>query len=696
MRAPAKQDVCDFANTPEHETAAMSGATDPRAGSAWRDTRISGLRQRVREETADAPVERFVTEIVESGATGPGLTETRYRSLFEHMNEGAAYCRVLYDDDRPVDFALLAVNGAFERLTGFAEAVGKKATELLPAIRESDPALFEICGRVAHTGAPARFEIYVNAIEQWLQVSAYSPEPEHFVAVFDVISERKRAEQKTRAIYDHLPGASFVWQRMEDRFALVDLNEAARGVVARDADDCTGRMPHELLPGLPHLCEDLARVCGERAPVRREVQCALPGSHDPRHLALTYWFLPDEMVVLYTEDITRQRQAEEQLKLIQRLEAVGRLAGGIAHDFNNLLSVIVGTADFALSNLREGEEFHDDMVAIRDAGQRAAVLTRQLLAFSRRQLLQPEVVNLNAIVYGMESLLRRSLGEDIELRVVFADELGKVKVDPGQIEQVIMNLAVNARDAMPTGGRLTIETANVELDENYAAAHVSVKPGSYVLLSVSDSGCGMDESTREHLFEPFFTTKGPGRGTGLGLSTVYGIVKQSGGSIWVYSEPGLGTTFRIYLPRERAGSPSTRPTERPARPVSGPATMLVVEDEAPVRGLAQRILSAAGYSILAASNGHEALSLCERHSGEVHLLFTDVVMPGMGGRELVERLLRKRPNVSVIYTSGYTDNAIVHHGTLDAGTDFLAKPFNASTLLGKVKEVLGRAARKTG
>jgi two-component system, cell cycle sensor histidine kinase and response regulator CckA len=650
----------------------------------------------VRDDSANTGTGGPVAEIIELGASQPGPSEARYRSLFEQMNEGAACCRVLYEANTPIDFAFLAVNRAFERMIGRGELEGRRLSDLFPTIRESDPVLFESCCRVAHTGAPERFEIYVHALEQWLRVSLFSPETEHFTAVFDLISERKHAEQKTRAIFDHLPGATFVWQRAEGTFTLVDLNEAARSAAARAADDCTGRMPHELLPGLPHVCEDLARVCSERASVRREVQCALPGTQGVRHLVLTYGFLPDEMVVLYTEDITLQRQAEDQLKLAQRLEAVGRLAGGIAHDFNNLLSVIVGTADFALSSLREGEEFHEDMVAIREAGQRAAVLTRQLLAFSRRQLLQPEVVNLNTIIYGMESLLRRSLGEDIQLSVLFADGLSKVKVDPGQIEQVIMNLAVNARDAMPQGGRLTIETSNVELDESYAATHVSVKPGSYVLMSVSDSGCGMDERTREHLFEPFFTTKESGRGTGLGLSTAYGIVKQSGGSIWVYSEPGLGTTFRIYFPRVSAGSPSMPATVRPATPISGPATILVVEDETAVRSVAQRILASAGYSVLTASSGHEALNLCERHTGEIHLLFTDVVMPGMGGRELVERIVRKRPNLAVIYTSGYTDNAIVHHGTLDPGTNFVGKPFNASALLGKVREVLGSRVQKTG
>jgi len=378
---------------------------------------------------------------------------------------------------------------------------------------------------------------------------------------------------------------------------------------------------------------------------------------------------------------------EEQLKLVQRLEAVGRLAGGVAHDFNNLLSVIISYAGFAADALRESDPVHADIVEIQNAGQRAAALTRQLLAFSRKQLLEPEVLSINKVVTGIEIMLRRLLGEDIDIEVHRADELGSVLADPGQIEQVIMNLAVNARDAMPQGGKLTIETINAELDEGYAEQHVAVKPGRFVMLSVTDTGSGMDAETRAHIFEPFFTTKEKGKGTGLGLSTVYGIVKQSGGNIWVYSEPGRGTTFKVYLPRVDAPAADIK-----RRPVSmmatGSETVLIVEDEEAVRRLADRILRSAGYKVLTAAGGGEALLLCEKHDGAIDLLLTDVVMPQMSGRELAERLAKTSPKLKVLYMSGYTDNAIVHHGVLDPGTRFIGKPFAAAELTRKVREVL--------
>ncbi|MBM4319695.1 MAG: response regulator, partial [Deltaproteobacteria bacterium] len=392
-------------------------------------------------------------------------------------------------------------------------------------------------------------------------------------------------------------------------------------------------------------------------------------------------------VTAEVEATKEKTQLEEQLKLAQRLEAVGRLAGGVAHDFNNLLSVIISYAGFAVDELRESDPVRADIVEIQSAGQRAAALTRQLLAFSRKQLLEPEVLNLNRTVSGIESMLRRLLGEDIDIEVHLADDLGSVLADPGQIEQVIMNLSVNARDAMPQGGKLTIETVNVELDAEYADQHVAVKPGRFVMLSVTDTGTGMDAATREHIFEPFFTTKEKGKGTGLGLSTVYGIVKQSGGYIWVYSEPGRGTTFKVYLPRVDAPAAEARRRAVSAMP-TGSETVLVVEDEDAVRRLAERILRSAGYEVLSAASGGDALVLCEKHGGGVDLLLTDVVMPQMSGRELAERLSKLCPRLKVLYMSGYTDNAIVHHGVLDPGTRFLGKPFAAAELTRKVREVL--------
>ncbi|MDY0004553.1 MAG: response regulator [Polyangia bacterium] len=394
------------------------------------------------------------------------------------------------------------------------------------------------------------------------------------------------------------------------------------------------------------------------------------------------------------QEITDRKQAEEerrklqhQLWASQRIEAMGRLAGGVAHDFNNLLSVVLSYADFALETLREGDPLRADLLEIRKAGESGAALTRQLLAFSRKQILAPKVVSLNKMVAGVEGMLRRLLGEDINVEVHLAEELGSVLADPAQLEQVLLNLAVNARDAMPQGGTLTIETRNVELDEAYASQHVTVAPGKFVLLSVSDSGCGMPPSTREHIFEPFFTTKSIDEGTGLGLSIVYGIVKQSGGDIWVYSEEGQGTTFKVYLPQVDAPTADTAP--RPGCVMAtGSETVVVVEDAEAVRSIVQRILRRAGYRVHAAANGGEALLLCEKLEGDVDLLLTDVVMPRMSGQELSERLKETCPRLKTLYMSGYTDNAMVHKQVLTRGALFIAKPFSAADLTRKVREVL--------
>jgi len=391
-------------------------------------------------------------------------------------------------------------------------------------------------------------------------------------------------------------------------------------------------------------------------------------------------------------DITERKQAEaklknteEQLRQSQKLEAIGQLAGGVAHDFNNMLAAIIGYSDLLLMNLKEGDPMRADVTSIRQCADRSAGLTRQLLAFSRKQSFQPKVLDLNEVAANLEKMLRRLIGEDIDLVLKQGADLGRAKADPGQIEQVIMNLAVNARDAMPNGGRLTIETANVELDEEYARTHVSAQPGPHVMLAVADIGCGMDKETLSHMFEPFFTTKEQGKGTGLGLPTVYGIVKQSGGNIWVYSEPGKGTTFKVYLPRVEA-VPEKIVREKAIAPKRGTETVLVVEDEDTVRELVARILTMQGYKVLEAQNGGEALLLCEKHSPG--LLITDVVMPNMGGRELVERVEKIRPGLKVLYTSGYTDDAIVRQGVLDAGVPFIQKPYTVSLLLAKVREVL--------
>lgn len=387
------------------------------------------------------------------------------------------------------------------------------------------------------------------------------------------------------------------------------------------------------------------------------------------------------------EERARVELLEQQLRQAQKVEAIGRLAGGVAHDFNNLLTLIGGYADLTLGQLPQGDPLHENLEEITSAARRAAELTRQLLAFSRRQILAPKVIDLNAVVAGTEKMLRRLIGEDIDLVATPEPELWRVKADAGQIEQIIMNLAVNARDAMPDGGRLTLETQNVELDDAYARAHVAVQPGPYVMLAISDTGSGMDDETLGHLFEPFFTTKGPGQGTGLGLATVYGIVKQSGGNIWVYSEVGRGTTFKVYLPRVDEPLDSATPP-KPSASLRGTETILLVEDERGVRLLALRVLEGNGYSVLEAAEGPTAIELVRQYEGPIHLLVTDVVMPHMGGRAVADAVTSLRPTVKVLYLSGYTANAIVHRGVLDPKTPFLEKPFTPATLASKVREVL--------
>jgi PAS domain S-box-containing protein len=397
---------------------------------------------------------------------------------------------------------------------------------------------------------------------------------------------------------------------------------------------------------------------------------------------------------LFAEDVTERRALEQQLRQSQKMEAVGRLAGGIAHDFNNLLMVISGYSEFLLDRLGPEPALRAPAQEIASAAGRATSLTRQLLAFSRKQMMAPKVLDLNGIVTENLKMLTRVIGEDIDLVMVPAAGLGAVRADAGQIEQVIMNLAVNARDAMPSGGKLTIETSNVSLDDDYARFHAPLRAGDYVMLAISDNGLGMDSETQSHIFEPFFTTKGT-KGTGLGLSTVYGIVKQSGGYIWVYSEPGRGTTFKIYLPRvaERGESPAlvvSSAESVAAEP--GTETILLVEDEANLRYLARQFLEKQGYRVIEAADGVVAMQIAVAHEGVIHLLLTDVIMPGMNGRELAQRMSEIRPNTKVLYMSGYTENVIGHNGTLDAGVRLLQKPFTLRDLKSKVREVLDSAS----
>jgi len=515
--------------------------------------------------------------------------------------------------------------------------------------------------------------------------------------------ERKRAEEqllaserKYRLLFETSPEAMLVYDF--ETLRILAVNQAAVARYGYSEQEFLALTIRDIRPA-----QDQARL-EEELKARPDEGAERTGirhrTKDGRVLEVDLVARPIEFAgrrarLVLAREVTAQRTLEEQLRQSQKMEAVGQLAGGIAHDFNNLLTAILGSTQLLLQATPPDDPRHEDAVEIKNAGVRAAELTRQLLAFSRRQVLAPKVLGLNAVVAYMQKMLRRLLGEDIELSVTLAPEAGSVNADPGQLEQVLLNLAVNARDAMPTGGRLNIETIRVTSASELAERRHRLPPGDYACLAVTDTGSGMDEATQAHLFEPFFTTKEVGRGTGLGLATVYGIVKQSGGYIWVYSEVGHGTTVKVYLPRVPAdevapslSAPAPAPAAEPSEARGGPETVLLVEDAAPVRSLARRSLEARGYTVLDAADGATALDLAARHRGGIDVLVTDVVMPGMSGRELAERLAPERPRMKVLYTSGYTDDAMVRQGVLTAGVAFLQKPFVPETLARKVREVL--------
>jgi len=624
--------------------------------------------------------------------------EERFRALIEH---GADVVALVAPDG-----TLLFASHSIERLLGFApaELVGRPAFERvhpddLPRI---NAALRDI---VASPGTPAGLELrWRHKDGSWRHIDAVAvdrlaePAVGAIVVNFRDVSERRTAEAALRESEERyrtlVEGVRDIIFALSPEGTIASLNPAFETITGWRREEWVGR-PFERLvhpEDLPLALELLGRVVrGELRPASQFRVRTAKGEYRVGEFSATPQLHEGRLVGILGigRDVTERVQLEQQLRQAQKMEAVGRLAGGIAHDFNNILTAITGYADLLLEDLAATDPRRQDADEIHKAADRAAGLTRQLLAFSRQQVLQPTVLEVNKLVSDLEKMLRRLLGEDVELSTRLAPTTGRVKADPGQLEQVVMNLAVNARDAMPSGGKLTLETANVDLDEAYAADHYPARAGPFVMLAVSDTGIGMSEETQAHMFEPFFTTKEKGKGTGLGLATVYGIIKQSGGFIWVYSEVGHGTTFKLYLPRvEELAERAAAPAQVRTRPARGTETVLVVEDEAPVRNVARQVLERHGYTVLEAPSAEAALDIATRYSGTIHLLLTDVVMPGLNGRELASRLADLRPDARVIFMSGYTDDAVTRHGVLEPGSAYVQKPFTPDAIARRVREVL--------
>ena len=610
------------------------------------------------------------------------------------------------------DFVFVGMNKAAEPITHYSaeEVVGRRIGELFPG--EASIGLIDNLNEALATGKTVRIPLKQykdKRITQWVENTIFSLPSGKVVAMFDDTSEKRMAEQALKESEQRVRLALRIggignWEydlQTETFWA----SEEAKMVFGFDTTDDSFSMQRMegCIPERLRVHQAMVDLIQKQTPYDIEFDFLPPGDLPRRTLASMARLLNDEQgepwkVAGVVQDITEKRRQQDKIRQLeqfteqsQRMETVGRLAGGIAHDFNNLLTVINVLAEFAIGDLKSEDPIRADIESILDAGKRAATLTQQLLAFSRKQVLTPKVLDLNESIRSINSMLGRILGEDIIVQTVLADDLGRVNADPGQLDQVLMNLAVNARDVMNKGGKLTIRTVNVNITEQYASTHPNTEAGQYVMFSVADSGEGMSPEVMAKIFEPFYSTKEKGRGTGLGLAMVYGIVIQSKGDITVQSEPGQGTTFEVYLPRvEDPMSERISTSDSKTTTFRGSETVLIVEDERSVRELIQRILGSAGYTVLTAANGGEALLHCERHKDGIDLMLTDVVMPLMSGHELTVRLAKIFPRLKTLYMSGYTDDAIMHHDVLSQGTPFIAKPFSASALLENVRMVLDR------
>jgi len=621
-------------------------------------------------------------------------SEEKYRLLFAGNLAGVFYANL--------DGAVLDCNDALVRMLGYdsrQELLGRNVSDFF-----SDPADREQVSRALRQGkALANFEEPVRRKDGsfvWLLMNARLMEvprgqPAIVQATLIDITERKEAEAERMLLMTAIEQSADGIVITDARGTIQYVNPAFSRVSGYSREEALGKNPRILKSGKQdeaYYRKLWTTILGGEIWQGEITNRRSDGGLYTEQMTITP--VRDQRgeithFIAIKAEVTERKRLEQQLRQAQKMEAVGRLAGGVAHDFNNLLTIISGYGGLLLEHPGTVEPLRGYVNEIRNASGRAASLTRQLLAFSRQQVLAPRVLGLNAVVANIEKMLKRLIGEDIDLVTILGESLWPVKADPGQLEQVLLNLAVNARDAMPNGGVLTIETANVEMDSTSAQTHFPLSPGPYVLLAFSDTGIGMDAEIQARIFDPFFTTKEKGKGTGLGLAMVYGIVKQSGGYIWVYSEVGKGTTFKIYLPRTEDEVDESGPGRSGVKAQQGTETLLLVEDEEAVRALVRNVLREKGYRVLEASRGGEALELAEQYGGPIDLLLTDVVMPQMSGRELARRLANLHPQIKVLYISGYADNAVWYQGGLDSGGAFLQKPFSPEALARKVREVLG-------
>lgn len=606
------------------------------------------------------------------------------------------------------DGIIVSVNKAFEQLSGYTrgEVLGQ-STRLLKS-GQQPPSFYKDLWETILSGQKWQGEL-VNRRKDgsvYQEEMTITPVKDaagnvtHFIAIKLDITERRRAEERICRLAQIVENSAELIALTDPDGRISFANPALLQATGYHEDEIVGELFKTVIlsrNNAPNLDEEiLVRTIfgggwkGECVGRRKD------DSDFPAFLSTGQMKNAQGQVIGIfgiAQDITDRKRLEEQLFVSQKMEAVGLLAGGVAHDFNNLLGVITGYSDLILDGFSSDDPRWQQVQQIKKAGHRATSLTRQLLAFSRKQIFQPKILDINTLLTDFNKMLRRMISEDIEWISILKPGLGQIKADPGQIEQVIMNLVVNARDAMPTGGKLTIETANADLDEAYRQTHAPVQPGRYVMISVTDTGTGMDRRTQARIFEPFFTTKELGKGTGLGLAVVYGVVKQSEGYIWVYSELGGGTTFKIYFPRIDEPVPSLQTDRGKAQLVCGSETILLAEDADALRDLTCAMLEQNGYTVLAAENGKEAIRIAERQDRPIHLLLTDVVMPGMSGRELANNLAAKHPDMRVLYMSGYTSDSIVRHGVLEPGISFIEKPFSQEALMHKLREVLDCAEK---